>query len=158
MKRSATSAGSATVYPVASETDYANSDGSGGRTTSYSYTWFSGTNLVQSETVTLPTVSTAENGPGTADSETTYFDIYGNAIWHKDGDGFLTYAAYDAATAAVTKTIADVDASGLWPGRVVTEVAPAGDFWEAEPEHQDYLERYPDGYTCHFVRPNWKLK
>jgi len=54
-------------------------------------------------------------------------------------------------------TIADVDASGLWPGKVVTEVAPAGDFWEAEPEHQDYLERYPDGYTCHFIRPNWTL-
>jgi peptide-methionine (S)-S-oxide reductase len=54
-------------------------------------------------------------------------------------------------------TIADVDASGLWPGKAVTEVAPAGDFWEAEPEHQDYLERYPDGYTCHFVRPNWTL-
>jgi peptide-methionine (S)-S-oxide reductase len=54
-------------------------------------------------------------------------------------------------------TIADVDASGLWPGKVVTEVVPASDFWEAEPEHQDYLERYPGGYTCHFVRPNWRL-
>jgi peptide-methionine (S)-S-oxide reductase len=54
-------------------------------------------------------------------------------------------------------TIADVDASGLWPGKVVTEVAAAGAFWEAEPEHQDYLERYPDGYTCHFIRPGWKL-
>ena len=54
-------------------------------------------------------------------------------------------------------TIADVEASGIWPGKVVTEVAPAGPFWEAEPEHQDYLEKYPDGYTCHFVRPNWKL-
>ena len=54
-------------------------------------------------------------------------------------------------------TIADVDASGLWPGKVVTEVAPVGDFWEAEPEHQDYLERIPHGYSCHFVRPNWKL-
>jgi peptide-methionine (S)-S-oxide reductase len=54
-------------------------------------------------------------------------------------------------------TIADVEASGLWPGKVVTEVVPAGDFWEAEPEHQDYLERYPHGYTCHFPRPNWKL-
>ena len=54
-------------------------------------------------------------------------------------------------------TIADVDASGLWPGKVVTEVAPAGRFWQAEPEHQDYLERYPDGYTCHFIRPDWKL-
>ena len=55
------------------------------------------------------------------------------------------------------ETIADVDASGLWPGKVVTEVEPAGDFWEAEPEHQDYLERIPNGYTCHFPRPNWKL-
>jgi peptide-methionine (S)-S-oxide reductase len=54
-------------------------------------------------------------------------------------------------------TVADVDASGLWPGPATTEIAPAGDFWEAEPEHQDYLERYPDGYTCHFIRPGWKL-
>jgi len=54
-------------------------------------------------------------------------------------------------------TIKDIEASGLWPGRVVTEVAPVGDFWQAEPEHQDYLERHPDGYTCHFARPNWVL-
>ncbi|PDS78754.1 peptide-methionine (S)-S-oxide reductase MsrA [Rhizobium sp. L43] len=54
-------------------------------------------------------------------------------------------------------TIADVDASGLWPGKVVTEVVPVSDFWEAEPEHQDYLERIPNGYTCHFIRPGWKL-
>jgi len=54
-------------------------------------------------------------------------------------------------------TIADVDASGLWPGKVVTEVTAAGPFWEAEPEHQDYLQHYPNGYTCHFVRPGWKL-
>ncbi|MGA8276991.1 MAG: peptide-methionine (S)-S-oxide reductase MsrA [Rhodanobacteraceae bacterium] len=54
-------------------------------------------------------------------------------------------------------TIADVEASGLWPGKVVTQVTPAGDFWEAEPEHQDYLVRYPTGYTCHFIRPGWKL-
>ena len=54
-------------------------------------------------------------------------------------------------------TIADVDASGIWPGKVVTEVAPAGAFWEAEPEHQDYLEHHPNGYTCHFIRPNWRL-
>lgn len=54
-------------------------------------------------------------------------------------------------------TIADVEASGLWPGKVVTQVAQAGEFWEAEPEHQDYLERVPHGYTCHFVRPDWKL-
>ena len=54
-------------------------------------------------------------------------------------------------------TIADVDASGLWPGKVVTEVSEAVPFWEAEPEHQDYLQRYPNGYTCHFPRPGWKL-
>ena len=54
-------------------------------------------------------------------------------------------------------TVADVNASGLWPGKAVTEIVQAGPFWEAEPEHQDYLERLPNGYTCHFVRPNWKL-
>jgi len=59
--------------------------------------------------------------------------------------------------AVAEETIADVNASGLWPGKVVTEVTPAGPFWEAEPEHQDYLQHYPDGYTCHFVRPGWKL-
>ncbi len=64
----------------------------------------------------------------------------------------------DAQKQAAQETIRDVDASGQWPGRVVTQVAPAGPFWEAEPEHQDYLERIPNGYTCHFVRPNWKLK
>ena len=54
-------------------------------------------------------------------------------------------------------TIADVDASGLWPGKVVTEVEPAGEFWQAEEEHQDYLEKHPNGYTCHYVRPGWVL-
>jgi len=59
--------------------------------------------------------------------------------------------------AVARDTIADVEASGLWPGKVVTEVVPVGDFWQAEPEHQDYLERIPNGYTCHFPRPGWKL-
>ena len=63
----------------------------------------------------------------------------------------------DEQKAVALDTIADVNASGLWPGKVVTEVAPAGPFWQAEPEHQDYLERIPDGYTCHFIRPDWKL-
>jgi peptide-methionine (S)-S-oxide reductase len=67
------------------------------------------------------------------------------------------YTTSDDQTAVAEDTIADVDASGLWPGPVVTEVAPAGPFWQAEPEHQDYLERIPNGYTCHFVRPDWKL-
>ena len=55
------------------------------------------------------------------------------------------------------KAIADIEASGLWPGKVVTEVEPVGDFWAAEPEHQDYLARIPNGYTCHFPRPDWLL-
>ena len=59
--------------------------------------------------------------------------------------------------AVAEDTIKDVNASGLWPGKVVTEVTPVGPFWEAEPEHQDYLQRIPNGYTCHWVRPNWKL-
>lgn len=63
----------------------------------------------------------------------------------------------DEQKAVAEDTVADVDASGLWPGKVVTEIAQAGPFWEAEPEHQDYLERFPSGYTCHFIRPDWKL-
>lgn len=67
------------------------------------------------------------------------------------------YHVNDEQKATAHDTIADVDASGLWPGKVVTEVEPVGDFWEAEPEHQDYLEHYPNGYTCHFPRPDWVL-
>ena len=72
---------------------------------------------------------------------------YRSAIYYTD----------DEQRRTAEDTIADVDASGLWPGKVVTDVAPAGPFWEAEPEHQDYLLRYPNGYTCHFPRPNWVL-
>jgi len=67
------------------------------------------------------------------------------------------YFTSQAQQQTALETIADVNASGLWPGKVVTELQPAGAFWQAEPEHQDYLERYPDGYTCHYVRPNWRL-
>lgn len=67
------------------------------------------------------------------------------------------YYADEVQKAVALDTIADVNASGLWPGNVVTELAPVGDFWEAEPEHQDYLERRPDGYTCHFIRAGWVL-
>ncbi|MDV3257826.1 MAG: peptide-methionine (S)-S-oxide reductase MsrA [Sphingomonas sp.] len=67
------------------------------------------------------------------------------------------YFTSDEQKAIAEDTIRDVDASGLWPGKVVTQVEPAGDFWEAEPEHQDYLQRIPHGYTCHFVRPDWVL-
>lgn len=67
------------------------------------------------------------------------------------------YYVDDEQKEVAEETIADVNASGLWPGAVVTEIEPVGDFWEAEPEHQDYLERFPNGYTCHFPRPNWVL-
>ncbi len=67
------------------------------------------------------------------------------------------YYTNDAQKVEAFTTIEDVNASGLWPGKVVTEVEPVGDFWEAEPEHQDYLERTPNGYTCHFARPDWVL-
>ena len=67
------------------------------------------------------------------------------------------YYSSEAQKQTALQTIADVNASGIWPGTVVTELAPAGAFWQAEPEHQDYLEHYPGGYTCHYVRPNWRL-
>ena len=72
---------------------------------------------------------------------------YRSAIYYVDED----------QKATALDTIADIEASGIWPGKVVTEVEPVSDFWEAEPEHQDYLERIPNGYTCHFPRPDWVL-
>ena len=92
-----------------------------------------------------------------------FFQIHDPSTRNRQGnDVGLSYRSAIFYTSEEQKhvaldTIADVDASGLWPGKVVTEVAPVGDFWQAEPEHQDYLERYPNGYTCHFVRPGWKL-
>ena len=92
-----------------------------------------------------------------------FFQIHDPTTLNRQGnDVGLSYRSAIFYTSQVQKrvaeeTIADVNASGLWPGKVVTEVVPAGDFWQAEPEHQDYLERIPDGYTCHYVRPNWKL-
>ena len=75
------------------------------------------------------------------------------------GDSYRSAIFYtsDEQKRAAEETVADVNGSGLWPGKAVTEVAPAKEFWEAEPEHQDYLERIPNGYTCHFVRPGWVL-
>jgi peptide-methionine (S)-S-oxide reductase len=92
-----------------------------------------------------------------------FFQIHDPTTRNRQGND--TGASYRSAIyyttpeqeAIAEDTIADVDASGLWPGKVVTQVEPVGDFWEAEPEHQDYLQRYPDGYTCHFVRPGWRL-
>jgi peptide-methionine (S)-S-oxide reductase len=92
-----------------------------------------------------------------------FFQIHDPTTRNRQGnDTGTSYRSEIYYTSAEQKriaegTIADVEASGLWPGKVVTEVAPAGPFWEAELEHQNYLEKYPDGYTCHFVRPNWKL-
>ena len=92
-----------------------------------------------------------------------FFQIHDPTTLNRQGnDKGLSYrsAIYylsEAQKQVARDTIADVDASGLWPGKVVTEVTAAGPFWEAEPEHQDYLERIPHGYTCHFIRPDWHL-
>ncbi|MET3911807.1 peptide-methionine (S)-S-oxide reductase [Bradyrhizobium sp. S3.3.6] len=92
-----------------------------------------------------------------------FFQIHDPTTFNRQGNDLGTsyrsaiFYTSDEQKHVAEDTIADVEASGLWPGKVVTEVAPAGEFWEAEPEHQDYLERYPDGYTCHFIRPDWKL-
>jgi len=92
-----------------------------------------------------------------------FFQIHDPSTHNRQGNDLgLSYrsAIYylnEDQKAVALDTIADVDASGLWPGKVVTEIEPAGDFWEAEPEHQDYLERLPEGYTCHFIRPGWVL-
>jgi peptide-methionine (S)-S-oxide reductase len=92
-----------------------------------------------------------------------FFQIHDPTTLNRQGNDIGTsyrsaiFYTSDAQRKVAEDTIADVNASGLWPGKVVTEVTPAGPFWEAEPEHQDYLEKYPDGYTCHYVRPNWKL-
>jgi len=92
-----------------------------------------------------------------------FFQIHDPTTLNRQGNDLGTsyrsgiFYTSDEQKRVAEDTIADVDASGLWPGKVVTEVAPARDFWEAEPEHQDYLERIPQGYTCHFIRPGWKL-
>ena len=92
-----------------------------------------------------------------------YFQIHDPTTANRQGNDLGTsyrsaiYTTNDTQRAVALDTIADVDASGLWPGKVVSELAPAGPFWEAEPEHQDYLEKHPEGYTCHFVRRDWRL-
>ncbi|MFI1421576.1 peptide-methionine (S)-S-oxide reductase MsrA [Streptomyces sp. NPDC020731] len=92
-----------------------------------------------------------------------FFQIHDPSTKNRQGNDIGTsyrsaiFYVDDEQKRVAEETIADVNASGLWPGAVVTEVVPAGPFWEAEPEHQDYLRRYPDGYTCHFPRPGWRL-
>ncbi|MEF2265721.1 peptide-methionine (S)-S-oxide reductase MsrA [Janthinobacterium sp. LS2A] len=92
-----------------------------------------------------------------------FFQIHDPSTENRQGNDRGTsyrsaiYYTNDEQKRVAEDTIRDVDASGLWPGKVVTEVAPAGPFWEAEPEHQDYLQRLPHGYTCHYIRPDWVL-
>ena len=92
-----------------------------------------------------------------------FFQIHDPTTANRQGNDIGTsyrsaiFYTTDEQRQIAEETIADVNASGLWPGKVVTEVVPAGAFWEAEPEHQDYLERIPNGYTCHFIRPHWVL-
>lgn len=92
-----------------------------------------------------------------------FFQIHDPSTKNRQGNDIGTsyrsaiFYTSDEQKRVADDTIADVDASGLWPGKVVTEVSPAGPFWQAEPEHQDYLQHYPTGYTCHFARPDWKL-
>lgn len=92
-----------------------------------------------------------------------FFQIHDPSTKNRQGNDMgmsyrsAIYYTSDAQKQTALETIADVDASGIWPGKVVTEVAPASDFWQAEPEHQDYLERFPNGYTCHFPRADWVL-
>ena len=100
-----------TIYPEATDTTYSNTDGTGARTTSYSYTWMSSSLQMASETTTLPVISSAQNGPGVADSSTDVYNSLGQVVWSKDADGFLTYNAYDTATGALVKTIQDVNTS-----------------------------------------------
>ena len=106
-------AGSSKVYPVATYTVYRNDDGSGAEVTSYAYTWFSGTTQIQSMTVTAPSISADQNGPDSPDVTTTIYNAYGQAIWSRDGGGFIDYTAYDIATGAVIETITDVDTSTI---------------------------------------------
>ncbi|WP_111719807.1 peptide-methionine (S)-S-oxide reductase MsrA [Homoserinimonas sp. OAct 916] len=92
-----------------------------------------------------------------------FFQIHDPSTKNRQGNDIGTsyrsaiFYTSDEQKRVAEETIADVDASGLWPGKVVTEVTPAGPFWEAEDEHQDYLEVNPNGYNCHYVRPGWKL-
>ena len=92
-----------------------------------------------------------------------FFQIHDPSTVNRQGNDMgssyrsAIYYTSDSQKEVAETTIRDVDASGLWPGKVVTEVEPVGDFWEAEPEHQNYLQRIPNGYTCHFPRPGWKL-
>ncbi len=160
-----------TIAPIATDTVYRNTDGTGAETTSYAYTWYSGTAQVQSETDTAPVISAAEIGPGAADVTTTYFDQYGNAQWIKDPDGYIQYYAYDPVTGALLTQIVDVNTADTgeftnlpsgWStpsggglnlvtsdqvdalGRTIEETSPAGNitfYVYLDPQHEERIYR-----------------
>jgi len=92
-----------------------------------------------------------------------FFQIHDPTTRNRQGNDIGTsyrsaiFYLSDAQKRTAEKTIADMEASKVWPGKIVTEISPAREFWEAEPEHQDYLQRFPHGYTCHYIRPAWKI-
>jgi YD repeat-containing protein len=143
-----------TVYPVAATTSYRNTNGTGGETTSTVYTWYPGTNQVQSSTESAPVISSEQDGPGTADVTSIYYDLDGRPTWAIDADGFLHYTAYDPATGAVVKSIVDVNTAltgefvGPAPG-----ATPAGG-------GLNLVTRYQvddQGRTTEEVSPNGKI-
>ena len=115
------------------------------------------------EPLQKPSRSSSIGTPQLSRAVGVFFQVHDPSTRNRQGNDVGTsyrsaiFTTSDEQRRIAEDTIADVNASGLWPGPVVTEVTPAGAFWEAEPQHQDYLERIPNGYTCHFVRPGWKL-
>ena len=123
------------------------------------------TSTTRPTAITAPTrrLSRYPQKTGYRDLLEFFFQIHDPTIRNRQGNDVgasyrsAIFYTNDEQKRVAEDSIADVDASGLWPGKVVTELVPEGPFWQAEPEHQDYLERVPNGYTCHFVRPSWKL-
>src|SRR5579884_1873555 len=160
-----------TIGVISSDTVYRNSDGTGAETTSFTYTWYAGTAQIQSATETAPVISAAENGPGTADVTTIYYDQYGNAQWTKDPDGYIQYDAYDPLTGALLTQIVDVNTADSgeftnlpsgWStpsggglnlvtqyqvdalGRTTEETSPGGDityYVYLDPQHEERIYR-----------------
>ncbi|HEY7312113.1 MAG TPA: hypothetical protein VH643_22300 [Gemmataceae bacterium] len=148
-----------TIAPVATDTVYRNTDGTGAETTSSTYTWFTNTAQIQSETDSAPVISAAQNGPGTADVTTTFFDRFGNAIWVKDPDGFIHYAAYDPVTGAQITQIIDVNTAdtGEFTGLPTGWSTPAGGGLNLVTTDQvdalgrTTMETSPNGNVTYFV-------
>jgi RHS repeat-associated protein len=148
-----------TIAPVASDTVYRNDDGTGAETTTYSYTWFANSAQMQSETVSAPVVSAAQNGPGTADVTTTFFDEQGNPVWVKDPDGYIQYYAYDPATGAQITHIVDVNTAdtGEFTNLPTGWTTPAGGGLnlittdQVDAQGRTVKETSPDGNITYYV-------